>query len=162
MPSFSGGQLRQCDAKLEAAGWTPADVTLLGQMEVEDLRKLRDQVRRHNIIAAIEQGLTELWLHPDQRTSWAKGWVIHRHLVDNNLLADCVGDEGLNVIKAEEKKRPGFYQKHFGGKAIFAWRSVRDGRVSYLDKSEGGLYRNRVRLDDYCNSNDPALRFRMK
>ena len=72
MSHYSDGQLVQLAVSLEAADWTPADVTLLGQAGRDRLVGIRDSLRRGrggDIVAAITEGRTELWLasHPGHR-----------------------------------------------------------------------------------------------
>ncbi|MDR3519746.1 MAG: hypothetical protein P4L63_02580 [Candidatus Pacebacteria bacterium] len=154
--TFSDGQLRQTGNSLAAAGWTTEDLTLLGQAGRDRLVGIRDSLRRGgDIVTAIVEGRTELWLHEDQKTGWTRGRVIYSHLQETGLLAGCVD---LDELKAIQTKGIDFFRKHFAGKAIFGWRSVRDGHVPFLVEYGDGVLLFWRRLGDVWVACYPALR----
>jgi len=137
MSHFSEGQLRQVGNSLAAADWTAEDMTLMGQAGRDRLIGMRDSLRRGmDIVAAIVEGRTELWLAPGQDTGWVLGHTILTHLTETGLLAGCIDLAELEAIKA---KGIDFYRKHFRGKAIFAWRGVRGDSVPCLIGCGGGV-----------------------
>lgn len=154
--SFSDGQLRQVGNALEAADWTPEDVTLLGQAGRDRLVGFRDLLRRGgDIVAAIIEGRTELWLAPGQDTGWVQGRAILAHLTETVLLAGCAD---LDELKAIQAKGLLFFRQHYAGKVIFGWRGVRGVSVPYLVGSGGGVVLSWHRLDDGWSADGPALR----
>jgi hypothetical protein len=156
MSHFSDGQLAQLTASLEAADWTPNDVTLLGQAGRDRLIGIRDSLRRGgDIVSAIVEGRTELWFHPDQERVWVRGRAILAHLTETGLLAGCADIAELEAIQA--KGLP-FFRKYFAGKAVFGWRGVRDGRVPYLVESDGEVVLDWYWLDSHWLALYPALR----
>ena len=155
MSHFSGGQLNQLGDKLEAAGWRAEDITNLGQASVERLIEIRQSLSASDIIAAIEAGKTELWLHDDQKTGWGRGRVILKHLTDTGLLVGCVGVPELKVIQA--KGLP-FFRQHFAGKAIVGWRDVQDDNVPYLIELGGKVVLLWYLLDRSFFASYPGLR----
>src|SRR3989338_8616139 len=150
MSQFSSGQLNQLGDALEAAGWTPEDVTRLGQAGLERLAEIRmSLVPKSDIVLAIENGGTELWLHPEQKTGWVGGRKILAHLTDGNLLEGCVGVPELKAIQAQGLP---FFRKYFRGKAVVGWRGVQDDRVPYLIVHDGKVVLDRFHLDDYWSA----------
>jgi len=63
----------------------------------------------------------EIWHHPDQEKEWIRGEIIHEYLKSLNLLEKQLGFEDLMVI---QDKGLDFYNQHFRGIEIFAWKSV--------------------------------------
>jgi len=154
--NFSDGQLRQLGNSLAASDWTPEDLTLLGQAGRDRLIGIRDSLRRGgDIVAAIAEGRTELWLHDDQKNGWVQGRKILRYLTDTGLLASCAD---LDELKAVQSKGIKFFRQHFAGKAPFAWRGVRDDYVPYLVEDDGEVVLYWGRLGDFWSAGSPALR----
>ena len=108
-----------------------------------------------DIIAAIEAGRTELWLHPDQANRWVNGRVIQRHLTDAGLLAGCID---LAEAKAIQAKGIDFWRKHFAGKVIVAWGGVQDDSVPYLYENEDEVVLYWDWIGRHFYSSIPALR----
>ena len=157
MSSFSPEQLRQLGNKFQAAGWLPEDVTNLGQASIERLTEIRmSLVPKSDIVLAIENGGTELWLHPEQKNEWVQGRKILAHLTDNALLEGCVGVPELQAIQA---RGLAFFRKHFRGKAVFGWRGVGGGRVPCLFGVDGRVVLDWHWLDSDWDAVVPALRF---
>lgn len=153
---FSDGQLRQVGNSLRAADWSREDLTLLGQAGRDRLIGIRDSLRRGgDIITAIVEGRTELWLHDDQKSGWARGRVIYTHLQLNGLLASCADLEELDAIKA---KGVDFYRKYFGDSVLVGWRGVLGVSVPYLLASRVEVVRLCNQLDDSFCANDGCLR----
>lgn len=110
---------------------------------------------KYDIIAAIENGRTELWLHSDQENGYANGRNILRRLIDDGLLAGC-----LDLAEAKEIQAQGitFWRKYFAGKYLPAWRSVEDDDVWCLCGRGGGLVLGRRWVGSSFSSSGPALR----
>lgn len=102
------------------------------------------------------------WFHDGQKRGAVVGDIVYRHLQEGDALATCLNlQDGLAI----QEKGVAVFRKLFAGKAVFLWGSV----VQYLDDRllVPYLYDNgdKVRLcwqwlDNYLNSNNPALRFR--
>lgn len=156
MSIFSDGQLRQIGNSLASAGWTSEDGTLLGQAGRDRLVGIRDSLRRGgDIVTAIVEGRTELWLAPGQDTGWVRGRAILAYLTETSLLASCAD---LDELKAVQAKGIDFFRKHFQGKAIFGWRGVQDDDVPYLIESGGRVVRRWRWFDGSFHVDIPALR----
>lgn len=152
MSLFSAGQLNQLGDALASAGWKAEDVTSLGQAGRERLIEIRNSVS--GIVAAIEGGKTELWLHPDQSSGWVQGRKILAHLEENGLLADCVGEDELRAIQTRGIE---FFRQHFADKAVFGWKTIRGIDVPYLIGHGGGVMLSWRWLDYRWHANHPAL-----
>jgi len=155
--NFSDGQLAQLAASLEAADWTPNDVTLLGQAGRDRLIGIRDLLRRGvDIVAAIIEGRTELWLHDSQRVGWVGGRTILAHLTDTGLLVSCADLAELEAIRA---KGIVFFRQHFAGNLIFGWRGVQGDSVPYLLEFDDEVVLNWRWLGyNFWLADNPALR----
>ena len=154
--SFSKGQLRQVGNSLTVAEWSAEDLTLLGQAGRDRLIGIRDSLRRGgDIVAAIVDGRTELWLHEGQRCAYVRGHVILRHLTKTGLLASCAD---LAELEAIEAKGIVFFRQHFAGKVVFGWRGVQGENVPYLFESGGQVMLDWYWLDYFWYSLSPALR----
>ena len=156
MSYFSEGQMAQLAASLEAADWTPNDVTLLGQAGRDRLVGVRDSLRRGgDIISAINEGRTELWLAPGQDTGWVRGRAILAHLTETGLLAGCADLAELEAVRA--KGLP-FFRKYFAGKMVFGWRGVRGDYVPCLFEDGDEVVLSWGWLGDGWSADHPALR----
>ncbi len=157
MSRFSDGQLRQAGNALAEAGWSAEDLTLLGQAGRDRLIGIRDSLRRGgDMIIAITEGRTELWLAPEQDTRWVGGRKILSHLTQTGLLASCAD---LDELKAIQAKGIEFFQQYFAaGKAIFGWRDVQDNCVPYLIELDGEVVLLWVHLNFGWDAIGPALR----
>lgn len=75
-------------------------------------------------------GKVELWLHNKQKKGGVvKGKSIYQYLKKNDMLKTCLGLADGEEI---QKKSIVVFQKLFGNKSVFLWKSVvcaRDGRV---------------------------------
>jgi len=156
MLHFSDGQLRQLGNSLKAADWSPEDLTLLGQAGRDRLVGIRDSLRRGgDIVVAILENRTELWLASGQNTGWVRGRVILAHLTDTGLLASCVDLDELKAIQAKDIQ---FFRQHFAGKIVFGWRGVQDDSVPYLIGLGVKVLLYWRYLDYYWSADYPALR----
>ncbi len=155
--SFSPGQLRQLGNALEAADWTAADMTLMGQAGRDRLVGFRDSLRRGgDIVAAIIEGRTELWLAPGQNTGSVEGRDILNHLAKTDLLASCTD---LEELKAVQAKGVEFFRQNFTGKFLHGWRGVQGEEVPYLSERSHEVLLNWRHLDEgLWADNCPALR----
>ncbi len=68
-----------------------------------------------------EIGLVEEWYHPQQKNGVVNGEVIHKYIIDNDILKDQLGLADLLAIQA---KGIAFFRKYYAGKVVFGWRSV--------------------------------------
>lgn len=83
-----------------------------------------------DIIAAIEGGKTELWLHRSQQKGLVSGRFLFGHLKETGLVSRCAGLPDFEVIKA--KGLP-FWRTHFLEQIIVVgWGSSEIGRVPCL------------------------------
>ena len=106
------------------------------------------------IIAVIESGRTELWLHDDQKAGQrVRGRTILAQLLKENLLAGCADVPNLQAIQA---KGPAFYQKHFAGKVLVAWRGIQGDDVPYLVERGDEVILRWDHLDDDFDADCPA------
>ncbi len=155
--NFSRGQLRQVGNSLAAAEWSAEDLTLLGQAGRDRLVGIRDSLRRGgDIVSAIIEGRTELWLHEGQKgNQYLLGRVIYARLQETGLLASCADLAELEAIKAKGVE---FFRQHFAGKAVFGWRGVQDGNVPYLVEDGGEVMLLWHWLAYRWFSRSPALR----
>ena len=102
-----------------------------------------------DIIAAVKEGRTELWLHPEQKTvGYVNGRTILRSLTENGLLKACIDLEQAKAIRAEGIS---FWWKHFNEKFLPAWRSVEDDSVWYLSEYAVGVVLRRYWIDSQFN-----------
>jgi len=108
-----------------------------------------------DIIAAIEGGQTELWLHADQKSGWVQGRKILKHLTETGLLASCAD---LDELKAIQAKGITFFRQHFARKALFAWRGVEDDGVPDLVEDGGEVVQSWHHLGSFWSADNPALR----
>ncbi|MDE2021730.1 MAG: hypothetical protein KGI71_02290, partial [Patescibacteria group bacterium] len=104
----------------------------------------------------------EQWLHDGQKDGKTmRGNAIYEHLKSNDMLDSCLGlADGLAI----QKKGIAVFRKHFGGKAVFLWRSVvlnRDGNlfVPYLYEHGDAVALDWDWLGLDWDGNFPALRF---
>jgi len=155
--TFSNGQLRQAGNSLAAADWSAEDLTLLGQAGRDRLIGIRDSLRRGgDIITAIVEDRTELWLHESQKGNrYMQGRVIYAHLQDTGLLASFADLAELEAIKAKGIE---FFRQYFAGCAIFGWRGVRDDDVPYLIGYDGQVVLGWYWLGNDWDSDYPGLR----
>ena len=108
-----------------------------------------------SIVAEIEAGQTEFWLHEEQ-SEWVRGRRILIHLREMGLLSGCIGNSDLDAIKAQGLT---FFREHFAGKAIPAWRDVGHQTVVLcLVEYEEKLVQAEAPLDVYWGATIPALR----
>src|SRR3989338_2289636 len=129
MSHFSDGQLQQAGNALAAADWSTEDLTLMGQAGRDRLIGIRDSLRRGgDIVTALNEGRTGLWVDEGPKTGWAQGHKILKHLTDTDLLVSCVDTTELKAIQA---KGIDFFRQHFAGKVVFGWRGVQDDDVPY-------------------------------
>ncbi|MCC7160459.1 hypothetical protein IT399_01935 [Candidatus Nomurabacteria bacterium] len=154
---LSAGQLRQLGNSLTAADWTPEDVTLFGQAGRDRLIGIRDSLRRGgDIVTAIVEGRTELWLHEKQQGSrYVRGCVIYAHLQETGLLSSFADLAELEAVKAKDID---FFRWHFAGKVVFGWRGVQDDYVPCLIESDDEVVLIWRWLDSHWSSNNPGLR----
>ena len=117
------------------------------------LVEIRELLHQNGIIAAIENGEIEPWLHKDQETNWVRGRTILTYLTANDKLASCVD---LTELKAIQVKGPDFYRKHFAGKVIVGWRGVRGVRVPVLCEDDGEVVLLWGHVDNDFDSDSPA------
>ncbi|MEK7219419.1 MAG: hypothetical protein AAB687_01960 [Patescibacteria group bacterium] len=155
MSSFAKGQLAQLGNKLQEASWSAEDVTNLGQASIERLTEIRLSLNKSDVIVAIEDGQTELWLAPGQDTGWVQGRKILKHLTDTGLLASCVD---LDELRAVQAKGIDFFRKYFAAKIPFGWRGVQDGFVPYLFGDGGEVVLYWFHLGRSWSADYPALR----
>lgn len=107
------------------------------------------------------QTAVQQWLHDDQKNGVVVGNTIHKHLKKDNGLASCLNlQDGLAI----QAKGIAVFHKLFAGKAVFLWGSVVQLRrggllVPYLFEVGGKVVVYWYWLDNYWNSNNPALRF---
>jgi hypothetical protein len=156
--NFSLGQLRQLGNALAVADWTPEDLTLLGQAGRDRLIGIRDGLRRGgDIVSALMEGRTELWLHEKQRSSgwYVPGRVIYAHLQETGLLSSFADLAELEAVKA---KGIDFFRRHFAGKVVFGWRGVQGDYVPCLIECDGKVVLSWRWLDGHWYSDYPGLR----
>ena len=106
------------------------------------------------IVAAIKGGLTELWLHEDQKSGWVTGRKILDHLTTTGLLAGCAD---LSELEAIQAKGFNFFRKHFQDKAIFGWRGEQDDNVPFLACFDGRVLLIWRNLAELLGSENPTL-----
>lgn len=107
------------------------------------------------------QNDVSLWLHENQKTSYATGNQIYRQLKKDYLLKDC---QNLTDLLGIQQKGIEVFRSLYDGKSVFGWKSiVQEGRldlyVPYLFELNGELDLRWFLLDDRLSSNSPALRF---
>jgi hypothetical protein len=104
----------------------------------------------------------EQWLHDGQENGGlVKGQVIYDHFLATDTLQTCLGLRDLEEI---QKKGVTFFQQHFQGKAVFAWKSVvrhQDGylRAPYLCEGSDRVLLGWYWLERGWYAHYPALRF---
>ncbi len=147
MSNFSDGQLRQLGNALEAAGFTPSDVTLMGQAGQDRLRGFRDLLRRAaDIVTAFAEGYMEVWT-PRVNQKFVQVRTVLICLQDTGLVASCLDLAELCAIQA---KGVDFFRKVSKGKlAIFGWRTVQADSVPYLTERRGQIEFGWARLDEH-------------
>lgn len=102
-----------------------------------------------------------LWLHENQKTSYATGNQIYDQLKKDDLLKDCSNLADLLEI---QEKGIEVFRSLYQGKAVFGWKSVVEltsGSLSapYLLGLGGEVVLAWNWLVSPLNSNFPALRF---
>ncbi len=107
------------------------------------------------IIPAIEEKKTELWLAPGQATRSVTGQEIISHLTDTGLIAGCVSFYELEEI---QEKGLGFFRKHFRGKFIVGWQVICGGRVPCLYEYDSEVFLDWRPLDHDWDELHQALR----
>ena len=100
-----------------------------GRLYGEFARVLDGATAPDDIIAAIEAGRTAQWRHPDQMNGFVRGYQTKQRLIDAGLIASCVDLDDLVAVQARGIV---FFERHFAGKVVCAWRSVRNGYVPCL------------------------------
>ena len=98
-----------------------------------------------------------LWLHPEQTRCVVEGHVIHKHLIDTGMLADCVGLADLRAVK---DLGSGFFPE-LVGKFVFGWKTISGHGVPCLHEANGKIWVLWRPLDKYWSLNDPALLHRV-
>lgn len=68
----------------------------------------------------------------------ARGYVVHRYLVRQDLIDSCLNLQDLLAI---QERGSGFFRKHFFRKAVIAWKSV--------VRDRGGAYRVPFLIDGF-------------
>jgi hypothetical protein len=207
MSSYTEGQTHQLMDALEVAGFSPAEVTQLGQLGNLRLNELRlvlkggakivpaeskqevEEILDFNIhvdrsvkptypdwvkkilhpelessgptdydLATVEQ-----WLHDGQKDArYVKGQVIYDYLKSNP--AEFARQHSLRDLEEIQKKGIKVFRKLYGGKAVFAWKSVVRDRsgflsVSYLYEHDSGVVLGWLWLEDVWSGSNPGLRF---
>ena len=115
--------------------WLTTKRAHLPRKEMEDT-SFKSVGERSDIITAIENNETELWLAPGQAEGSIQGYYILTHLTKTGLLAKCADLEELKVIQT---KGIDFFRRHFAENCIFGWRDVQQDRVPYLLEFDGWL-----------------------
>ncbi|MEK7569844.1 MAG: hypothetical protein AAB515_00135 [Patescibacteria group bacterium] len=201
MSSYSEGQVHQLMEKLEAAGFTAADITLLGQcnnlpgmLDVlhgrsEIVKVTHKEKTSANTIVRVDRSVSptypclkvlmhpelentgsseydlttavELWLHNDQKRGVTNGLIIYDYLKKKAMLESCLG---LTDALAIQKLGVPAFQKIFGNKTVYFWKSVvrrRDGhlRVPCLNVRAGKVILHWSYFGLEWLKNDPAARF---
>ncbi len=112
--------------------------------------------------AEFDLGTLDQWLHDGQKGGkWVKGEVIYDHLKSAKMLDTCLSlQDGLAV----QQKGIAVFRKHFGGKAVFLWKSVvlnRDDslHVPYLIEFGGQVVVGWIWFGYGWRGLNPALRF---
>ncbi len=147
MSNFSDGQLRQWGNALEAAGFTPSDMTLMGQAGQDRLRGFRDLLRRAaDIVTAFAEGYIEVWT-PRPNQKFVQVRTVLMQLNDADLIASCLD---LSELCAIQSKGADFFRKFSKGKlAIFGWRTVQADSIPYLIERKGQVEFGWARLDEH-------------
>lgn len=107
----------------------------------------------------------ELWLHDDQKDvehdSWVIGTKIYEHLRNTDSLKACLGCHDATEI---QKKGRDVFQRVFGNKTLYFWKSVAKNRVQGYNVLALGVNGGELKLtwrwiDHDMHNWDPAARF---
>ena len=109
----------------------------------------------------------KLYLHNDQKNrKWMKGTCIYEHFKKTNILKTCLGFHDAQEIQL---KGIDVFEKLFGNKRLFCWKSIVRLRKnvfvvpwvgSFYDDEVGPIVRfGWVRLDDFWSDFHPAACF---
>lgn len=111
--------------------------------------------------AEYDLGTIDLWLHPEQKNSCIEGFRIYEYMGKRRMLEGC-----LSLRDGEEiqKKDPAVFQKFFGGKLVYLWKSIVQDRaghlhVPFLTGDDDGVWGDWYRLDHSLVGREQALRF---
>jgi len=103
----------------------------------------------------------ELWRHPKQNCGVLTGTAIYEYMEEYKMVRDSLGLRDLEEI---QRRGIAFFRLHFGGKAVFGWKSTvmyRDSElnVPYLAE-DGDEVLQCWRMLRHCfTDKDYALRF---
>ncbi len=110
-----------------------------------------------DIVTAILQGETELWLHDDQKKAgWGvdDGRKILAYLTENGLLPSFADASELKAIQAMGLS---FFLK-LSVYNLVGWRGVEGGGVPYLFVLRGKVEFGTCRLEGKWNMHSPGIR----